>query len=218
MSLPIRAVIFDLDGTLVDSLEDIADTANDALKARGFPAHPVDAYRYFVGDGIQNMVRRASPDGTDDEVINALVAEAHDAYSAGWNQKTRPYAGIEAMLRELEGRGIALAVLSNKLHEFTQDVVAHFFPQTPFKAIQGSPRGSKAKPDPTLALRIASELGVPPQQTLFMGDTRTDMDTATAAGMVPAGVLWGFRPERELLDHGAQLILREPGELFLHIL
>lgn len=217
MSLPIRAVIFDLDGTLVDSLEDIADTANDALIARGFPPHPVEAYRYFVGDGIQNMVRRASPAGTDEATINALVAEAHAAYGAGWNRKTRPYEGIEAMLRELEGRGIALAVLSNKLHEFTQEVVTHFFPRTPFMAVQGSPRGSRAKPDPTLALRIAGELGVEPGQTMFMGDTRTDMDTATAAGMVPAGVLWGFRPERELLDHGARLLLRNPGEVFLHM-
>ncbi len=217
MLLNASAVIFDLDGTLIDSLDDLADTANDALAAKGFPTHPVDPYRYFVGDGIENLLRRAAPAGTDETIITELVAHARREYGKHWARKTRAYDGIAAMLEKLAARNIALAVLSNKPHDFTLAVVSHFFPNTRFAAVLGSPPGGKAKPDPALALNIAKGIGASPQDVLFMGDTRTDMDTAVAANMVPVGVLWGFRPESELLEHGARIILRRPLDLFEYI-
>ncbi len=217
MPLYAAAVIFDLDGTLIDSLDDLADTTNAALAAKGFPTHAVDPYRYFVGDGIENMLRRAAPAGTSETVIQELVVYAKEEYGKHWARKTRIYDGVMPMLERLAARNIPLAVLSNKPHDFTQAVVRHFFPDTRFFAVQGSPLGGKAKPDPTLALQIAQNLGVSPKSVLFMGDTRTDMATAAAAGMVPVGALWGFRPESELIENGAQILLRNPLALFDHI-
>ncbi len=217
MALTISAVIFDLDGTLIDSLEDLADTTNAALAARGFPTHPLDPYRYFVGDGIDNMLRRAAPAGTDEPVIRELVAHAKDEYSRNWANKTRVYDGIPRLLEALAARGVALAVLSNKLHEFTCEFVAHFFPSTRFAAVLGSPPGGKAKPDPALALRIAQLIGTEPDAVAILGDTRTDMETARAAGMIPVGALWGFRPESELVEYGARILLRRPMDMLEHL-
>ena len=205
-----RAVIFDLDGTLINSLDDLADCANAALGERGFPPHPADAYRFFVGEGMENLVRRAAPAGTDETVIRRLVECMRERYGRDWARKTRPYDGIVPMLERLAALPLPMAVLSNKPREFTDLTVRHFFPDIPFVQVLGSPPGGRAKPDPSLALSIADGLGLAPEQTLFVGDSRTDMDTATAAGMFPAGVLWGFRSAEELLAHGAKVLLKEP--------
>ncbi len=217
MPLPCSAIIFDLDGTLINSLDDLADTTNDALRAFGLPTHPVDPYRYFVGDGIMNLVRRAAPAGSDDELVSRVCERAKQEYSRHWARKTRPYDGVMDMLKSLLKRNIPLLVLTNKPHEFAQQVMDHFFPDTPFARVQGSPPGAVAKPDPTLALALAKDLGLSPADILFMGDTKVDMLTARNAGMVPVGALWGFRPESELVENGAAVLLQHPMDLFQHI-
>lgn len=217
MKPQVSAVIFDLDGTLIDSLEDLGDSMNTALAAHGFPVHPLEPYNYFVGDGMETLVRRAAPEGTADDALAALFARVKEEYGKNWAAKTRPYDGINAMLERLVSLDVPLAVLSNKPHVFTEEVVAHFFPATPFRVVRGSPAGGRAKPEPDMALAVAGTLGLAPDRIAVMGDTRTDMDTAVNAGMLPIGVLWGFRPEKELLSHGAKVILAKPDELFYRV-
>lgn len=212
MPLPFGAVIFDLDGTLINSLDDLADSANAVLKGRGFAPHPADAYRFFVGEGMENLMRRAAPAGTDEAAVRQLVEEMRKSYARNWAGKTRPYEGVASMLQRLAELPLPLAVLSNKPADFTKLTVDHFFPDVPFARVLGSPPGGRAKPDPFLALSIAAELGCAPERVLFVGDSRTDMDTATAAGMFPAGALWGFRPAEELLAHGARALLERPEQ------
>ncbi len=209
----IKAAIFDLDGTLLDSLADIAKTTNTALQSKGFPTKPVEDFRYFVGEGIYNMLLRSAPAGTDEQTLQELVNIAKDEYSKHWARETKIYSGIEQMLVELQKRNIKLAVLSNKLEGFTKTVVQHFFPHTPFLEVLGSTKEKNAKPDPTKALVIASSLGVMPEQVMFMGDTKTDMQTANNAGMVAIGVLWGFRQKQELQDNMAKLIIEKPMQI-----
>lgn len=214
MKPTIAAVIFDLDGTLLASLEDLADAVNIALAAHSLPTHPLEPYKYFVGDGMETLVRRAAPEGTPDAVVSAVFARVRQEYAKNWACKTRPYDGIVSMLEKLTAMRVPLAVLSNKPHEFTEEVVRHFFPHTAFTAVQGSPLGGRAKPEPDMALGIATRLSLEPGKIAFMGDSRTDMDTAVNAGMLPVGVLWGFRPESELVAHGAKVLLGHPSELF----
>lgn len=211
-----RGIIFDLDGTLLDSLEDLADASNAVLVAEGLATHPAGAYRFFVGDGMQNLMRRAAPSATEEEV-RRLVAAMGREYAENWAVKSRPYEGIAAMLEGVRARGLPMAVLSNKPHVFTERVVGHFFPEADFVRVQGSPENGRAKPDPSLALDIARTMALPPKRVLFVGDSSTDMDTAAAAGMIPVGVLWGFRPEDELRAHGAQTLLARPEDLFDYI-
>lgn len=210
MPLRFGAVIFDLDGTLINSLDDLADCANSVLGEKGFAPHPADAYRFFVGEGMETLIRRAAPAGTDDETLRRLVARMRECYGRGWAEKTRPYEGVGAMLQALSALSLPLAVLSNKPDDLTKATVGHFFPDVPFAGVLGSPPGGRAKPDPALALGVAAAFNVKPEQVLFVGDSRTDMLTATAAGMFPAGVLWGFRPADELLAHGAKTLLETP--------
>ena len=217
MKPEVAAVIFDLDGTLIDSLEDLADAVNTALAEHGLPVHPVEPYKYFVGDGMETLVRRAAPEGTPDGALASVFARVKAEYGKNWAVKTKPYEGVPAMLERLAALGVPLAVLSNKPHEFTGEVVTHFFPETPFAAVLGSPVGGKAKPEPAMALAVAEKLALAPGRIAIMGDSRTDMDTAANAGMLPIGVLWGFRPEDELLSHGAKVVLAKPGDLFYRV-
>ncbi len=217
MKYPCAAVFFDLDGTLIDSLEDIADAANAGLRAFGLSEHPLPSYTYFVGDGFENMIRQATPPDIDEQSYRGIIEHARETYRRNWARKTLPYPGIVEMLEELERRKIALAVLTNKPHEYTPATVRHFFPRTPFTHVLGSPPGGKAKPDPAMALGIARDLGIDPCSVMFMGDTRTDMDTAANAGMISLGVTWGFRPESELLEHGARILIRRPDEIFSYL-
>jgi phosphoglycolate phosphatase len=209
-----RAAIFDLDGTLLDTLQDLADSANEALAAAGLPAHPVDAYRTFVGDGIDMLVQRILPvNQSDDETIAHVLALYRAAYGRRWNNRTQPYAGIPETLHELSFKPVKLAVLSNKPQKFTELCITHHLPGNPFHLIHGQRENVPRKPDPAGALEIARAFQVHPKEVVFIGDTKTDMDTAAAAGMRAIGVSWGFRPVEELKEHGAEIVIDHPAEI-----
>ncbi|MCC8166356.1 MAG: HAD family hydrolase [Planctomycetes bacterium] len=211
--MPVRAAIFDLDGTLLDTLDDLADAMNAVLRRLGFPEHPVDSYRYFVGTGLVNLAKKAVPAGTPEDVAATVPGLLKEAYSANWSAKTRPYPGIPELLDELRRRGIPLAILSNKPDAFTQVMARHYFPDGTFAAVRGLTDDVPRKPDPAGALIIADHLGVRPDECLYLGDTDTDMATGLAAGMATIGVTWGFRPVAELVGAGAMKIINHPSEI-----
>jgi phosphoglycolate phosphatase len=216
-SVRAAAAVFDLDGTLLDSLEDLADSGNAVLAANGYPVWPVAMYRTFVGNGMEVLMQRALPPASPPDVVRDMAAAMREHYRGNWHTKTRPYEGVDALLAALARSGIAMGVLSNKPHELTCAVIAHYFPDIPFVHVQGKPDGVKGKPDPGLALDLASRLGLAPGQVAFVGDSSVDMDTACAAGMLPVGCLWGFRSREELLEHGARVLLADPMELLPHV-
>ena len=206
-----KAVIFDLDGTLLDTLEDIADSVNRVLKARGFPTHDLDAYRYFVGDGSEMLVRRALPPGEcqDREVQETLQAFKKD-YGENWDVKTAPYAGVPQLLDELVRRGIPIAICSNKPHAFSVLCVKKLLNAWRFGQILGQSVRHPRKPAPDSALSISDDMEIPPADIAFVGDSGVDMQTAVAAGMFPVGAEWGFRTEEELLENGCRFLARRP--------
>jgi len=213
------AVIFDLDGTLLDTLADLADSMNAVLEGLGLPPHPVDAYRTHVGDGIASLVRRALPPDWHDRVhhepgfLERCVDSMRAAYELRWATKTAPYPGITELLRELDTRGVRMAVLSNKPDVFTAKIVAHFLGSVRFRAVIGAREGVPRKPDPAGAREALRIMGAGEDETLYVGDSSTDMDTARGAGLVSVGVLWGFRSKEELLEHGAHHLVERPREL-----
>ncbi|MEZ5303807.1 MAG: HAD family hydrolase [Verrucomicrobiales bacterium] len=206
-----HAFIFDLDGTLIDSLGDLADSMNAVLAANGFPEHGPDAYRYFIGDGMRELVSRALPASERGEAaLERYAAQYRAEYGRRWNARTRAFDGVMPALRALADRGAKLAVLSNKPQDFTAQCVAELLGGVEFAEVRGQREGVPRKPDPAAALAIAAACGADPAETFFVGDTSVDMQTAVNAGMVPVGVLWGFRPEAELRESGARVLLREP--------
>lgn len=209
-----RAALFDLDGTLLDTLEDLADSANEVLRRRGLPVHPIEAYRTFVGDGVHALIRRIVPGvALREEEVDVMVGEMKEVYARRWKSKSRPYEGMEDALASLEDRGMTLAVLSNKPDEFTRACVSHFFPSVRFVEVRGARPGVPLKPSPEAALAIVEATGIPAADWLYVGDTATDMQTAVAAELFPVGVLWGFREAIELREHGAATLIRHPREL-----
>jgi len=209
-----KAVIFDLDGTLLDTLEDLAHSMNNVLKRFGYPPHPIEAYRYHVGDGAAILTNRVLPDThRNGETVNKLLAAYLEEYANHWNVYTRPYSGIPGLLRELNYRGIQLAVLSNKPDQFTRRCVSAYFEEIEFACVVGDRPGKKRKPDPEGALEVAHTLNVLPPECLYVGDTAPDLQPAVAAGMKPVGVTWGFRTRDELVQNGAEIILEQPSEL-----
>ena len=209
-----RAAIFDLDGTLLDTLEDLADSMNAVLRNMGYPEHAVEAYRYFVGDGMEMLARRTLPESAvSDEQIARTMAGMEEEYGRRWADKTRPYPGIPEMLDELERRRIPKAVLSNKPDPFTKLTVKELLAGWTFDPVLGIRPGVPKKPDPVGALEIAAHLQIAPGEFLYLGDTNTDMQTAHSAGMFALGATWGFRPGTELKASGARRLLDHPSEL-----
>jgi phosphoglycolate phosphatase len=209
-----RAVLFDLDGTLADTLQDLADSTNAVLQRHGGDAQPVDAYRYFVGDGLRNLIKRAlTAANMDLALTDEVMAQTREEYGRRQFDTTALYPGIEEMLDELEWRDMRLAVLSNKPHDFTMEMVGRLCGEGRFELVQGQTDGLPRKPDPASAVRVAERMNLSPAEFLYLGDTNTDMQTATGAGMFAVGVLWGFRDEAELRDNGAQALISKPAEL-----
>jgi phosphoglycolate phosphatase len=184
---------------------------NAALQRFGFPAHPVEAYRYFVGDSVDSLVRRTLPkDHLNDENIEKCRSSMLDEYSRRWSVNTKPYPQIPELLRELEVRDIPKAVLSNKPDNFTKLTVKELLAGFSFDIVQGVSDTVTRKPDTAAALGIAEKLKIAPADFLYLGDTNTDMQTAVAAGMYPVGALWGFRTAGELKKNGAKILVEKP--------
>jgi phosphoglycolate phosphatase len=209
-----KAVIFDLDGTLLDTLEDIASATNRVLKEKSFPSHKLDAYRYFVGDGSKMLITRALPeDKRDEDTVFTCFKIFIKDYGQNWKINTKPYEGITEMLDVLKARGLKMSVLSNKPHEFTKRCVTEFLSNWSFDVVLGQRDKFPQKPDPASAIKIARQIDMLPSDFLFLGDTAIDMKTAIAAGMFPVGALWGFRPLKELQESGAGALIKKPIEI-----
>ncbi|MFH1626197.1 MAG: HAD family hydrolase [Pseudomonadota bacterium] len=209
-----QAVLFDLDGTLLDTLEDIANSANDVLVRYGFPLHGVDKYRCFIGEGVTVLISRALPaEKRNDDVIADCVTAFRENYSRNWNVNTRPYNGVPELLDEVAARHMKMAILSNKPDDFTKRCVRELLPGKHFEIVLGQREGIPTKPDPTGALEIAETLGIAVPQFLYLGDSGLDMQTAARAGMFPVGALWGFRSAEELRTHGAEVLIERPVAL-----
>ena len=207
----VRAVLFDLDGTLTDTLTDIGRAMNRALRLHGLPEWPLDAYRMMVGNGARVLAHRSV--GERQDLAEDVLRDYQHWYERHNLEATRPYPGIKEMLRGLSDHGIPLCVLSNKPDADTRRVVAHFFPETAFACVRGQRPGVPVKPDPTAALAIAAELGVNPGEVLYLGDSGVDMTCARAAGMLPVGACWGFRSREELLESGAADLAETPDRV-----
>lgn len=208
------AIIFDLDGTLLDTLGDLRDAANDALRRRGLPLRTTEEIRRFVGNGVRNLMRRCLPAGSPDEEIDAALADFKAYYAAHLYDTTAPYDGIPELLTVLRKRGIKVGVLSNKLDSATQQLIRHYFygkVDVAFGEHSGVPR----KPDPTSCRMVMEQLGVRPEEVLYVGDSGVDMRTARNAGLTAVGVTWGFRSRSELIDNGADLLADLPVQILM---
>lgn len=209
---PAQACIFDLDGTLVDSLADIAGALNECLELLGIEPRPLSEYRYMVGEGMPVLCQRAIGD-THPRLTERLTELARARYFVRPLRHTRPYPGVCELIERLHERGVKLAVLSNKPHDATVRVVQTFWPNGQFACVQGYVAEHSRKPDPFHALRICKSLGVPPAQTWLIGDTPTDVRTAERCGAVSVGVTWGFRTRTDLESAGAHYVFDHPDEL-----
>jgi len=210
----LKGLIFDLDGTLANTIEDLADSMNRILLSQGFPIHSCDAYRYFVGAGVRNLVLRALP---EDERHDEIIDRCYNLMISDYNQncfiKTKLYDGIIDVIDQLRSRGIKLAVFSNKVDNLTNRFVEKLIGLEKFEMVIGSKPTIPLKPDPTGALLISNHLGIAPGNMGYIGDSGTDMLTANKAGMFAIGALWGFRTKEELLSNGAIKLLNHPEEL-----
>ncbi len=208
-----RAAMFDLDGTLADTLADIAACGNFMLAALGHPPLPAERYRYLAGQGARALVRDALAINDADPQVERGLTLFRERQLVHGMDRTVPYPGVPELLDELTRRGYRLAVLSNKPHAATVAMMARLFADWRFDVVRGHREGRPLKPDPAEALDISTALGVPANEWFYLGDTRVDMLTARAAGMTPVGALWGFREADELQAAGAAILLRHPMEL-----
>lgn len=208
-----KAVVFDLDGTLLDSLDDLGIVCNKALEKNGFPTHPMNSYRYFVGEGAETLISRALGDAASPDVVSRCLIDFLSVYRDTCGQHARLYPDIPELLHELVQQGFTLALLSNKPHDLTLKNIEIFLQNIPFRVVYGQRDGVPKKPDPQAAFEILSILNLRPDQCLYLGDTAVDMKTAVSSGMYPVGVLWGFRGEEELRQNGARTLISKPLEL-----
>ncbi|MBO5210902.1 MAG: HAD family hydrolase [Clostridia bacterium] len=208
-----KAVIFDLDGTLVNSLKDLAVATNYALEQHGFKPYPIDDYKYLIGDGMAKLIERAIPnDALTDETFKSVFNGFMDYYREHCLVYTHVYDGMENAVKTLSDMGLKLAVVSNKADDMTNVIVKEFFGDI-FMAVAGKREGIPVKPDPTLTLMIMDEIGVKPHECIFIGDSGMDCATAVNSGCYPLGVLWGFRKSDELLKNGAKTLMSNPNEI-----
>jgi phosphoglycolate phosphatase len=209
-----KAIIFDLDGTLSDSIEDIADSLNPVLKEHNFPTYNINAYKQLVGNGLKKLVHDAIPIEHRDSPIEVECTKAfYKIYSSNCLNKTKPYDGINDLLNKLNSKKIKYAILSNKAEEFTKQMALTLFPKIKFDFIVGVTIEQEKKPNPKGALKISEALGFKPEEIIFVGDGGVDMQTANNAGMLAVGALWGFKSKEELEQNGAKYLIKHPFEL-----
>lgn len=210
----VKAVIFDLDGTLVDSVADLANAMNTVLSRYNLPLHSINAYKYFVGNGIRKLVERAIPaERRTTDFVTQLHSEMVKEYQLRCVDCTKPYPGIEDLLEFLNEKNIPICVLSNKMDHLTLLIVKALFGKYRFSEVRGACPDVPIKPHPKGAFLLAEKLNVPPRNILYLGDTNVDIETANAAEMIAVGCTWGFRTEQELIDAGASFIVRAPSDV-----
>jgi phosphoglycolate phosphatase len=207
------AIIFDMDGTLLDTLKDIADSMNMALKDVGLPERDFEYMRFSVGYGVEELARRALPERSSPEDIMRCVGRFRDIYNEHYRDSSRPYDGIPEMLDELSRLNIPFAILSNKPEDFTIRMTGELLGRWKFAEVRGVRKDRPKKPDPAVAIEIAQRWCIPPERIAFVGDSAVDMQTANAAGMFAVGVLWGFRPQNEIEEAGSMALISHPLEL-----
>ena len=207
-----QSVIFDLDGTILDTLEDLAEAGNWICRKRGWQEHTVEEYRQLVGTGMRNLLCLLDPLGDADPDLDGALAEYMEYYGQHCMEKTAPYAGIPELLAEIRSRGVKLAVFSNKGDRFCGELVEHFFPGV-FHVVRGKVDGVPVKPDPAGLKLVMDALGAEQATTLYVGDSNVDMETARNGGLVSCGVTWGFRSRQELQEAGAVHLSESAEEL-----
>ena len=209
-----KLIIFDLDGTLLNTIYDLANGTNFALEKLGFPVHNVDKYNYFVGNGIGKLFERALPENqkTVENIqrVRDIFMPYYEKHNADF---TRPYDGIVELLTELQNEDLKMAVASNKYQQGTEELVERFFPEIRFAAVYGQREGIPAKPNPRVVFEILQKTGISTRETLYVGDSGVDMQTAQNAGIISVGAVWGFRSREELERYGAKHIINTPAEL-----
>lgn len=209
-----KLVIFDLDGTLLNTIEDLGHAANHALEAKGYPIHNLASYPFLVGNGVKNLLLRAVPeDARIETAVNDILKIFKEYYNEHNCDYTKPYEGIPELINSLTEIGVKVAVASNKYLQATEKIVRHFFPDVDFVSINGQQDNIPVKPDPSIVFDILAKAGVTKDETVFVGDSGVDMETARRACIDSIGVTWGFRPEKELIDHYAENIVHKPSEI-----
>lgn len=208
-------VIFDLDGTLLNTIADLAAATNYALEKTGYPTHAPEAYPYFVGNGVRKLLERVLPENArTPETAEIMMKNFRAYYDANMTEFTRPYPGIEELLHNLRENEISVAVASNKYQLAVERLIHHFFPSVEWAAIEGQKEGVPVKPDPSIVFEILSKCPTPKREVLYVGDSGVDMETAHRAGVTSVGVTWGFRPVYELTEHFADHIAHTPAGIF----
>lgn len=213
----IRLVAFDLDGTLIDSRGDLANSINRALNLYAFPARELHEFNQIVGNGHHTAIARACPENTPDHIIDNILTHYLEDYDINCCFETYVYEGIRELTNELLIRNIKMAILTNKIEGTAKRVVDHFFPNKPFDVIQGNREGMALKPAPDSGIWLCETLHIPPENTIYLGDSGSDMTFANNVGFQAVGAAWGFRGREELLNAGANLVINSPIEL-LHFL
>lgn len=209
-----KLVIFDLDGTLLNTIDDLGEAANYALKNAGYPTHTIASYPYFVGNGVTKLLERVLPEeAQNDENVRTLRKYFMEYYEVHNTDNTNPYPGINELLSELESAGVKLAVASNKYDSAVKKLINHYFPHIKWSAIEGQKEGIPVKPDPSIVFDILSKCPTPKSEVLYIGDSGIDMETARRACVTSCGVTWGFRPITELLAYYAEYIANQPHEI-----
>ncbi|MCM1290910.1 MAG: HAD family hydrolase [Prevotella sp.] len=211
-----KLVIFDLDGTLLNTIGDLGASTNYALKQMGYPEHPLSAYKFMVGNGVRKLMERAQPDADASE-IDELLRHFREHYDEHCTDTTEPYPGIVELLYELISKGIALAVASNKYQQATERIINHFFTDIPFVAIKGQIAERPVKPDPSIIFSILNDYPTAKKDILFVGDSAVDIETARRGCVENVGVTWGFRPVSELRKAYADHVVSQPNEILKYI-
>jgi phosphoglycolate phosphatase len=209
-----KLVIFDLDGTLLNTIEDLGQAANYALERNGYATHSMASYPYFVGNGVRRLMTRVLPeDARDDENVDRVLKDFLEYYDEHCTDFTKPYNGMPELLQDLRDSGIAIAVASNKYQKAVSKIIPHYFPDINFVAIEGQKEGVNVKPDPSIVFAILAQAKVAKADCLYVGDSGVDMETARRACIDSVGVTWGFRSMKELVEYHADAIVNNPVDI-----